>query len=112
MKKTIKIVGFLGAVLSINPVSAANEKVCLLRSQLQSWRVIDENALEMTDKRENVYRVNFDNPCPEATIPTATIAFDRAWRDLACLASGFAANITAPGLLGRRVCKIASVIVH
>jgi hypothetical protein len=111
MKKKIGIVAVLGALLSTQ-VLAAGEKVCLLRNQLESWRVIDENTLEMTDKRKNVYHVIFGSPCPEASVSTATIAFGRAWRDLACLAPGLAVNVTAPGLVGRRVCTVASVIIR
>jgi hypothetical protein len=111
MKRVIVIGALLGALVSTQ-VLAANEKLCFLRSQLVSWHVIDENTLEMTDKRKNLYHVTFSSPCPEAAVSTATIVFGRAWRDLACLAPGLAVNVTAPGLAGRRVCTVASVTIR
>jgi hypothetical protein len=111
MKKEIGIIAVLGALLSTQ-VLAAGEKVCLLRNQLESWRVIDTNTLEMTDKRKNIYHVSFSSPCPEAAVSTATIVFGRAWRDLACLAPGLAVSVTAPGFAGRRVCTVASVTIR
>ena len=110
MEKAI-VIGSLLVVL-VTAQAVANDKVCLLRSQLRSWHAIDETTLEMTDKRKNVYDVRFSDPCPEVAISTATVAFDRAWRDLACLAPGLTVSITARGVAGRRVCKVATVTVR
>ena len=106
--KTNAIVMVALSGLIISSQVAAGEKVCLQRNRLQSWRVIDQNTLEMIDRSKQVYRVTLRAPCPNATQPTATLMFGRAWANLQCLSPGFSINVTAPGL-GLRTCRVAGV---
>ena len=107
MKNAIMISALLGTLVSTQ-VLAADEKVCLQRNRLQSWKAIDENTLEMTDRQMKVYRVTFRDACPNATISNATLVFGRTWQNLSCLSAGLAINVAAPGR-GLRTCRVAGV---
>jgi hypothetical protein len=108
MIKAIIIGVLLGATLSTQ-LLAADGKVCLQRNRLQSWRVIDQNTLAMTDRVGKTYRVTFRQPCPNATESTATLVFGRAWSNLGCLSAGMPINVTAPGR-GLRTCRVDTVL--
>ena len=108
MKKKTIIVAALSCLIASSQVMAVGQKTCLQRNRLQSWRTIDQNTLEMTDRSRKVYHVAFRSACPNATEPTAKLVFGHGWRDLQCLGSGHAINVTAPGR-GLRTCRVASV---
>ena len=94
--------------LILSSQMAAGEQVCLQHNRLQSWRVINQNTLEMTDRSRKVYHVTFRDGCPNATRSTATLVFGHSWRNLQCLGPGLAINVTAHGH-GLRTCRVGSV---
>jgi hypothetical protein len=107
MKKKSIVIAVLSCLCLPSQLLAA-ENVCLQRNRLQSWRVIDQNTLEMTDRSRKVYHVTLRDACPNATQSTATLVFGRSWGNLQCLGPGFAINVTAPGR-GLRTCRVGSV---
>ena len=108
MKKNAIVVAVLSSVIISTQLTAGEQKACLQRNRLESWRVIDQNTLEMIDRSKKVYHVTLRDACPNATQPTATLVFGRSWGNLQCLSPGFAINVTAPGL-GLRTCRVGSV---
>ena len=108
MKMNVIVVATLSRLILSSQVRAGKQKACLQRNRLQSWRVIDQNTLEMTDRSRKVYHVTLRDGCPNATQSTATLVFGRAWGNLQCLGPGLPINVTAPGH-GLRTCRVASV---
>jgi len=108
MKKPAIVVAALSFLIAATQVTAGERNACLQRNRLHSWRVVDQNTLEMTDRSRNSFHVTFRNACPVATQPAATLIFGSAWRNLQCLGPGMPVNVTARGH-GLRTCRVASV---
>jgi hypothetical protein len=107
MKINALVVAALSSLI-LSSQLAAGAQVCLQRNRLQSWRVINQNTLEMTDRSRKVYHVTLRDGCPNVTRSTATLVFGRSWGNLQCLGPGLAINVTAHGH-GLRTCRVGSV---
>ena len=98
-----------GALLgTVNSTHAlAGEEVCLTKSRLQSWRPIDENTLEMTDKQMKRYTVRMQGSCANLTYTNPTLVY-RYWGNLSCLNSSVLVRVAVGGR-GALSCRVASV---
>jgi hypothetical protein len=107
MKNAIIIGVLLGATISTQ-LLAGEGQACIQRNRLQSWRALDENTLQMTDKQMNNYNVTFRAPCRGLADSRVTLVFGRAWSNLGCLSAGMPINVSAAGR-GLATCRVASV---
>jgi len=85
----------------------AGESVCLTKSRLMSWKPIDANTLEMTDKQFKRYTVHMQDECTNLTAQTATLVYC-FWGNLSCLDSRVSMRVASPGR-GALTCRVASV---
>jgi len=95
----------VGAVSSTNV--QAGESVCLTKSRLNSWRPIDQNTMEMTDKQMKRYTVHMRDSCENLTYANATLIY-RYWGNLSCLSSSVLVRVAAPGR-GALSCRVDRV---
>lgn len=107
MKNAIIVGVLLGATISTQ-LLAGEGQACIQRNRLMSWRALDENTLQMTDKSRKNYNVTFRDSCRGLADSRATLVFGRAWSNLGCLSPGMPINVSAAGK-GLATCRVASV---